>query len=69
MFLIQEILRSVGVLAVSANKCRPVELPLKVLHVVMTLSVVRGLSFSEVLQTAQVVELVGKERRGFTQQE
>lgn len=53
----------------SANKSRPVELPLKVLHVVMTLSVVGGLSFGEVLQTAQMVELVGKERRGLTQQE
>lgn len=41
----------------------PVELPLKVLHVVVTLSVVGSLSLCEVLQTSQVVELMGERRR------
>lgn len=35
----------------------PVELPLKVLHVVMALGVVSGLSLRKVMQTAQVVKL------------
>lgn len=41
----------------------PAELPLKVLHVVVTLGVVRGLSLRKILQTAQVVELRGESEK------
>lgn len=43
--------------SVILEKGSPVKLSLQLLHVVVTLSVVRGLSFCKVLQTSQVVEL------------
>lgn len=41
----------------------PAQLPLKCLRVVMTLSIVGGLSVGEIPQTMQVVELKGNEQR------
>lgn len=49
--------------ATSSSESSPGELPLKVLHIVMTLGIVRGLSFCIVLQTTQVVQLWGEGNR------
>lgn len=51
-------------MSVSSSGSSPAQLPLKLMHVVVTLGVVSGLSLRKVLQTAQVVELWREDRRG-----
>lgn len=46
--------------AADSGESSPVELPLKVLHVVMALGVISGLSLRKVMQTTQVVKLRGE---------